>query len=725
MTVSKKMLLLVLSALLGIVLLAGTGQYQINRVFHAANYGNDNTIPSLVSINTISSYVDDSIKGMYLHILSGDQTRMNELERDQAALRNRIEDELKHYETIVSNDEDRRLLEADRQAINGLKDLEEKVLPLSRQDQAEEATTSLLANLHVITQVNHALDVHRDFNRKLGTQGAETADTLRGTATLISVLIALATLVAVGLIGFVITRSLLRQLGGEPADVAAMANRVAAGDLPNEIALKAGDSTSLMAAMSRMVESIRGLLTEMNRMSTEHDKGETDAFIPADRFEGSYRTMAQGVNDMVKGHIDDQRSAMACVKGFGEGNLDAPLARLPGKKAFINDNIEQVRANIKALVVDTQQLSQSAMAGQLEDRADAAQHQGEFRRIVEGINGTLDAIVAPLSEAMDVMGALSNGDLSRTIQGDYQGQLLELKQSVNSTVNKLSQIIMDVRDSADALASASEEISATAQSMSQASSEQAASVEETSASMEEMSASISQNTENAKVTDGMASKAAKEAIEGGQAVRETTSAMQSIADKIGIVDDIAYQTNLLALNAAIEAARAGEHGKGFAVVAAEVRKLAERSQVAAQEIGNVAKGSVALAERAGTLLDQIVPSITKTSDLVQEIAAASEEQSSGVGQINAAMGQLNQITQQNASASEELAATAEEMSSQAEKLQQLMSFFSAHRAAADLQRAIDHVRPASSRPSHSRERVMAQRPLRTGSSPEGFVRFEE
>jgi methyl-accepting chemotaxis protein len=190
-----------------------------------------------------------------------------------------------------------------------------------------------------------------------------------------------------------------------------------------------------------------------------------------------------------------------------------------------------------------------------------------------------------------------------------------------------------------------------------------------------MSASIVQNTDNAKVTDGMASKAAKEAAEGGEAVSKTVDDMKSIASKIGIIDDIAYQTNLLALNAAIEAARAGDHGKGFAVVAAEVRKLAERSQVAAQEIGNLASSSVKQAERAGTLLTEMVPTIRKTSDLVQEIASASSEQSSGVAQINGAMGQLNQATQQNASASEELAATAEELGSQAEQLQQTMTFF--------------------------------------------------
>jgi len=296
-------------------------------------------------------------------------------------------------------------------------------------------------------------------------------------------------------------------------------------------------------------------------------------------------------------------------------------------------------------------------------------------------------ITRPLNQAVGVANSLAAGDLTVSIEVGSRDETGQLLLAMKSMVDRLSQIVGEIRSSATALSSASEEVSTTAQSMSQATNEQAASVEETSASVEQMSASITQNAENAKVTEGIAAKAAKDANEGGTAVEQTVDAMKQIADKIGIIDDIAYQTNLLALNAAIEAARAGEHGKGFAVVAAEVRKLAERSQVAAQEIGEVAKDSVGLAEKAGKLLEEMVPNITKTSDLVQEITAASEEQSSGAGQINTAMNQLNQITQQNASSSEELAATAEEMSASAEQLQQLVGYFKVSDSTAGMMQA--------------------------------------
>ena len=338
-------------------------------------------------------------------------------------------------------------------------------------------------------------------------------------------------------------------------------------------------------------------------------------------------------------------------------------------------------------------------------------------------------ISRPLRQAATAAEQLAEGDLSTPIEPGTKDETGMVLNAMRNMVGKLGHIIGEVRNAADNLASASEQVSATAQSMSQATSEQAASVEETSASIEQMSASINQNTENAKVTDGMASKAAKEATEGGDSVQQTVVAMKKIAQRISIIDDIAYQTNLLALNAAIEAARAGEHGKGFAVVAAEVRKLAERSQVAAQEIGELSSSSVDMAEKAGKLLGEMVPSINKTSDLVQEISAASEEQAAGVAQINTAMTQLNQVTQQNASSSEELAATAEEMSSQAEQLQQAMSFFvldSTPRPAAQSS-SVDN---AGSKPSHQPPRVKPQPPRKAfaysmASAPDEseFTRF--
>ncbi|UXY55791.1 methyl-accepting chemotaxis protein [Pseudomonas tohonis] len=291
------------------------------------------------------------------------------------------------------------------------------------------------------------------------------------------------------------------------------------------------------------------------------------------------------------------------------------------------------------------------------------------------------SISRPLNRAMGVANSLAEGDLTVNVESESRDETGRLLASMQHMTERLRSVMADVRSAADSLSSASEEVSATSQSLSQAATEQAASVEETTASVEQMSASIAQNTESAQITDGIAGKAANDAVQGGQAVREMVQAMKQIADKIGIIDDIAYQTNLLALNAAIEAARAGDHGKGFAVVAAEVRKLAERSQVAAQEIGGVASNSVQLAEQAGALLDQIVPNIQKTSDLVQEITAASQEQTTGAAQINIAMGQMNQITQQNASASEELAATAEEMNAQASQLQELIGYFRLESAA--------------------------------------------
>ncbi|KAB2932449.1 MAG: HAMP domain-containing protein [Leptonema illini] len=250
-----------------------------------------------------------------------------------------------------------------------------------------------------------------------------------------------------------------------------------------------------------------------------------------------------------------------------------------------------------------------------------------------------------------------------------------LGHSLSDMVKRVGEVISGVLIGTNNIASASEQVSATSQNLSQGANEQAASVEETSSSLEEMGGTITQNAENARQTESMASKMVKDANEGGEAVKQAVQAMKDIAERIVTVEDIAYQTNLLALNAAIEAARAGEHGMGFAVVANEVRKLAERSQSYAGEISSFARNSVTVAERAGSLISEIIPSIMKISDLIREISAASEEQKQGVDQINSAMGQLDRVTQQNASASEELSSMSEELTTQAQELQKLVDFF--------------------------------------------------
>ncbi|MFY0571926.1 methyl-accepting chemotaxis protein [Archangium lansingense] len=285
------------------------------------------------------------------------------------------------------------------------------------------------------------------------------------------------------------------------------------------------------------------------------------------------------------------------------------------------------------------------------------------------------SISRPMLRAVALADRIAEGDLSVRIDVRREDEVGLLLAALQRMVQKLGKVIGDVREGASALASASSQVSASSQTLAQGTSEQASSVEETTSSLEQMTASISQNRDHGRQMEQMAVQGAKDAEEGGRAVKETVEAMSSIAEKISIIEEIAYQTNLLALNAAIEAARAGEHGKGFAVVATEVRKLAERSQTAAKEISGLATSSVKVATRSGQLLEELVPSIRKTADLVLEVVAASAEQTSGVTQMNRAMQHVDQVTQRNASASEELASTAEEMSTQAEALSQLVSFF--------------------------------------------------
>ncbi|MBJ6800903.1 HAMP domain-containing methyl-accepting chemotaxis protein [Geomonas propionica] len=370
--------------------------------------------------------------------------------------------------------------------------------------------------------------------------------------------------------------------------------------------------------------------------------------------------------------------------------------------------------SVKALVADAVMLSGSAVEGKLAVRADTSKHQGAYREVIEGVNGTLDAVITPLNVAAGCIDQISKGDMPEKITAEYKGDFNEIKNNLNALIDamatitaaakevaggnltvaiversnkdelmrslanmveKLSEVVNDVKSAADNVAAGSQQMSSGAEELSQGATEQAASAEEASSSMEQMSSNIRQNADNAMQTEKIAVKSAADAQEGEKAVFQTVTAMKEIAGKISIIEEIARQTNLLALNAAIEAARAGEHGKGFAVVASEVRKLAERSQRAAAEISELSSSSVEVAETAGEMLATMLPDIQRTAGLVQEISAASKEQDCGAEQINKAIQQLDQVIQQNASAAEEMSATAEELANQSEQLQATISFF--------------------------------------------------
>lgn len=412
------------------------------------------------------------------------------------------------------------------------------------------------------------------------------------------------------------------------------------------------------------------------------------------------------------------RPVNACVeaaKRIAEGNTDVVLdGTSRDETGVLQAAMRSMVDAINALINDAAMLSEAAVAGSLATRADASRHQGDFRKIVAGVNETLDAVIGPLNVAAEYVDRISKGDLPPKITDNYNGDFNEIKTNLNVLVDamntvtslakeisggnllvevrerstgdelmqalalmvqRLTAVVGDVMSAADNVAAGSREMSTGSETMSQGATEQAASAEEASSSMEQMSANIKQSAENAQQTEKIATKSAEDAEIGGKAVAETVVAMKEIAGKISIIEEIARQTNMLALNAAIEAARAGEHGKGFAVVASEVRKLAERSQVAAGEISKLSSTSVEVAEKAGEMLSAILPNIRKTADLVQEITAASREQDAGADQINQAIQELDKVIQQNASAAEEMASTAEELAAQSQQLQSTIGFF--------------------------------------------------
>ncbi len=430
----------------------------------------------------------------------------------------------------------------------------------------------------------------------------------------------------------------------EKEEVTQVMRALGDGDFEVQIQQYPGKKAEINKNLDRLKGKLKGAVESVKWVTNEHAQGNIDMSLHAHLFKGGFSELATAVNAIVAGQLELTEKALACVKAFGEGDFDAPLETFPGKKVFVNEAIEQVRAHLKALNEDAQLLADAAREGRVTVRADADRHQGDYRKIVNGMNETLEMIVSP---------------------------------------------IVTVQQSVETINTAAKEIAQGNADLSRRTEDQAASLEKTAASMEELSSTVKQNADNAKQANQLASAASGVAVKGGVAVSAVVNTMaqinesaKKIEDIISVIDGIAFQTNILALNAAVEAARAGEQGRGFAVVAGEVRNLAQRSASAAKEIKELITNSVnktaegtKQVETAGETMQEIVSSVKRVSDIIGEISAASQEQSAGIEQVNEAIMKMDDVTQQNTALVEEAAAAAESMMEQADELMNAISVF--------------------------------------------------
>ena len=437
-------------------------------------------------------------------------------------------------------------------------------------------------------------------------------------------------------------------------------DRISKGDIPPKITdTYNGDFNEIKNNLNTCIDALSGLIAGMKHMSDEHNKGDIDVVIPAEKFDGAYKVMAQGVNDMVAGHISVKKKAMACVAEFGKGNFEAPLEKFPGKKAFINETIEQVRVNLKVLIADTDSLVKAATDGKLGTRADAAKHLGDFRRIVEGINKTLEIVVEPLK-----------------VTAQNATTLASSSEELTAVSNQMAGNAEETATQANIVSAASEQVSKNVSSV--------------ASSSEEMQASIREIAKNANESARVAKNAVSVAHSTNETVKKLGESSQEIGNVIKVITSIAQQTNLLALNATIEAARAGEAGKGFAVVANEVKELAKQTAKATEEIGQKidaiqgdTKGAVKAIEEIGTIINQI-------NDISNSIASAVEEQTvttneigrsvteaaKGVGDIAKNIGGVAVAAKNTTQGANDTQKASQELSQMAARLQRVVSQFS-------------------------------------------------
>ena len=465
--------------------------------------------------------------------------------------------------------------------------------------------------------------------------------------------------------------------------------KISKGDMSASME-KASDEDQIHEYLIAMRENIQALVNDANKLAQAGADGELKVRADETQHQGAYREVVQGTNNMMNMLTSQLESVGVAINKIAHGEpLIRRNAQLKGEYVRIQDNVNTCAEVIENINREIQRMAEAGIKGELDVRADASTYEGDWKVIADGLNGFMDAVTTPLNETGSVLKLAANNDLTGKVTGSYQGQFADLKNNVNQMIHTLDTALSQVASSVGQVHTGAEQISDASQSLSQGATEQASSLEEITSSMAEIASQTKANAENATQANAL-SNAAREAAEAGskkmdgmvEAMTNINSSSQQIAKIIKVIDDIAFQTNLLALNAAVEAARAGQHGKGFAVVADEVRNLAGRSAKAARETADLIEDSntkvsngLEMAQDTSKSFTLIVDGVVKASDLVGEIAAASNEQAQGVSQVNIGLSQVDQVTQQNTANAEETASAAEELRGQSQELQNQIGLF--------------------------------------------------
>ena len=531
-----------------------------------------------------------------------------------------------------------------------------------------------------------------------------------------------------------------RSTRGSLQTIQRAAEQISAGQFPQSVAVDSQDELrDIAVSLEGAVGTLRGFSDAQKKLFEAHQAGEIDDRLDNEAFPGSFGVMAEEINALVASHIDVNERVIGIVASYARGDLSEDMERLPGKKAQITAAMDAVKSGMQALTDELKGLVDAAVEGDFSRRGDAERFEFIYRDMIESLNALMESADRGLGEVGGVLAAVADGDLTRSADDDLPGQFGELARNANVAVQHLASVVGEIRQGSNAISGAAGEITAGNNDLSQRTEQQAASLEETASSMEELTSTVRQNADNARQANQLAIGAADVAEQGGQVVGQVVQTMSAINDSsrkisdiIGVIDGIAFQTNILALNAAVEAARAGEQGRGFAVVAAEVRSLAQRSAGAAKEIKQLITDSVGKVEEGSTLVDQagktmgeIVTSVKRVTDIIADISAASQEQSSGIDQVNQAILQMDEGTQQNAALVEEASAAARSLEQQSTHLVEIVAAFHLDSQEAvqtppiKITRVAEPAPPVAARRAVAKPAKQARKPARSNGAANG------